>query len=52
MGPINLMKYTCVTEIIHLNFGKSETLLFEILVGGGEAFVGRITQLSSVSWMF
>lgn len=35
MAPINLMKYTCVTEIIHLNFGKSELLLFGIQVGVG-----------------
>lgn len=33
MEPINLMKYICVTEIIHLNFGKSEMLLFGIQRG-------------------
>lgn len=35
MGAINLMKYICVTEIIHLNFGKSEMFLFGIQRGGG-----------------
>lgn len=33
MGPINLMKYICVTELIHLNFGKSQTFLFGIQGG-------------------
>lgn len=32
MAPINLMKYTCATEITHLNFGKSELLVFGIQV--------------------
>lgn len=33
MGPINLMKYICVTEIIHLKFGKSKMFLFGIQGG-------------------
>lgn len=33
MGPINLMKYICVTELIHLNFGKSQMFLFVIQLG-------------------
>lgn len=48
MGPINLMKYICVTEIIHLNFGKSQTFLFWIQAGGG-GFLGRITELFTVT---
>lgn len=43
MGPINLMKYICVTEIIHLNFGRSEMFLFGIQ--GRGAFLGYITKL-------
>ena len=33
MGPINLMKYTCATEIVHLQFGKSQMFLFGIRGG-------------------
>lgn len=33
MEPIDLMKYICVTEIIHLNFGKRKMLLFGIQKG-------------------
>lgn len=48
MGPINLMKYICVTEIIHLKFGKSEMFLFGIQ-GGGGAFLGCITEVFTVT---
>lgn len=40
------MKYICETEIIHLNFGKSEMLLFEMRAGVVVGVEGRASLLN------